>query len=99
MLATAGLSDRFEVVVDGEVAAREGLAGKPSPETFVRAAERLGVEVARAVVVEDATSGVKAGHDGGFGLTIGVDRGAGREPLLRAGADVVVGDLAELIEG
>lgn len=96
VLEAAGIADRFEVVVDGTVAAREGLAGKPSPATFLYAADRVGVPRERAVVVEDALSGVEAGRAGAFGLVIGVDRGAGLAPLLDAGADVVVADLAEL---
>lgn len=97
VLAAAGLADRFEVVVDGEVAAKEGLAGKPSPETFVAAASRLGADVPRSVVVEDAISGVQAGHDGSFGFVVGVDRGVGAQKLTDAGADLVVSDLAELV--
>lgn len=97
VLAAAGIADRFGVVVDGVVAAREGLAGKPAPDTFVRAAELLGVPPARAVVVEDALAGVAAGRAGGFGLVVGVDRGAGAQRLADAGADVVVTDLKELM--
>lgn len=96
VLTAAGLIDRFELIVDGMVAASEGLPGKPAPDTYVFAARSLGVEPARAVVVEDATSGVASGRAGDFGLVVGVDRGAGRETLLDAGADVVVSDLAEL---
>lgn len=97
VLEAAGLAERFELVVDGTVAAREGLAGKPSGATYVYAAEQLGVPVQRAVVFEDAVSGVEAGKDGGFGLVVGVDRGVGADRLTTAGADIVVDDLAELI--
>lgn len=96
VLEAAGLADRFEVVVDGQVAADTGLAGKPAPDTYLAAAERLGVEVARAVVFEDAVSGVRAGRAGGFGLVVGVDRGVGADKLTDGGADRVVTDLAEL---
>ena len=96
VLEAAGLGGRFPVIVDGVVAAAEHLAGKPAPDTFWRAAELLGVPPERAVVVEDAVSGVAAGRAGGFGLVVGVDRGAGRAALLAAGADVVVRDLGEL---
>ncbi len=99
VLAAAGLADRFEVVVDGVVAAAEHLAGKPSPQTFLHAADKLGVPAERAVVVEDALSGVEAGHAGDFGLVIGVDRGVGADRLHQAGADVVVADLADLLPG
>ncbi len=98
VLAAAGLAHRFTVVVDGAVASAEHLPGKPAPDTFAFAARRLGVPVERAVVVEDAVSGVAAGRAGDFGLVVGVDRGAGRGVLLASGADVVVQDLAELVE-
>ena len=98
VLAAAGLSDRFSVVVDGEVALRQDLAGKPSPQTFHHAAAALGTTPERAVVIEDAVSGVAAGRAGGFGLVIAVDRGAGVQSLLDAGADLVVRDLAELVQ-
>lgn len=97
VLAAAGLLGRFPVVVDGETARTESLAGKPSPATFAFAAAALGVPAARAVVVEDAVSGVEAGRAGGFGLVVGVDRGAGPAQLRAAGADLVVADLAELV--
>ena len=97
VLAAAHLTDRFEVVVDGVVAAELGLPGKPRPDTFLHAAERLGAPAARAVVVEDAVSGVAAGRAGDFGLVVGVDRGAGERTLLDAGADVVVADLGDLL--
>lgn len=97
VLAAAGLRDRFDVVVDGLVAAEHGLPGKPSADTFIYAAEQLGAGVDRSVVFEDALSGVQAGRSGGFALVVGVDRGAGADPLVEAGADVVVTDLAELV--
>lgn len=97
VLAAAGIADRFEVVVDGSVAAVEGIAGKPAPDMFELAAARLGVADADCVVVEDALSGVAAGAAGDFGLVVGVDRGAGPDELRAGGADVVVTDLAELI--
>lgn len=97
VLAAAGLADRFEVVVDGQVAAAEGLAGKPAPDTFAAAARRLGATDERSVVLEDALSGVAAGRAGAFGLVVGVDRGVGADRLLESGADRVVTDLAELI--
>ncbi|MFC4828242.1 HAD family hydrolase [Agromyces aurantiacus] len=97
VLEAAGLADRFEVVVDGAVAAKEGLPGKPAPDTFVRAAELLGVPAEQCAVVEDAESGVRAGATGPFGLVIGVDRGVGRDVLAELGADVIVDELDELI--
>lgn len=97
VLEAAGIADRFPVVVSGAVAAELGLPGKPAPDTFIHAAAELGVPKERAVVLEDATSGVRAGHDGGFALVVGVDRGAGAEGLTAAGADVVVKDLEELV--
>lgn len=97
VLAAAGLGDRFDVVVDGLVAEAENLAGKPAPDGYLLAARRLGVEPRRTVVVEDAVAGVAAGAAGHFAVTIGVDRGAGADALLAAGASFVVGDLAELL--
>ena len=97
VLLAAGLAERFTVVVDGEVARHTGLQGKPSPATYEYAAAALGVPAARAVVIEDALSGVAAGRAGAFGLVIGVDRGAGAERLREAGADLVVRDLSELL--
>jgi beta-phosphoglucomutase family hydrolase len=96
VLAAAGLADRFSTVVDGRVATELGLPGKPAPDTFVHAATECGTVPARAVVVEDAVSGVRAGAAGGFGLVIGVDRGAGADTLTAAGATLVVADLGEL---
>ena len=86
VLEAAGLAGRFVTVVDGRVATALGLAGKPAPDTFVHAATECGTTPARSVVVEDAVSGVRAGAAGGFGLVIGVDRGAGAETLTAAGA-------------
>ncbi|HHT33301.1 hypothetical protein CJ204_02670 [Corynebacterium xerosis] len=97
VLEAAGLLDRFELIVDGNVAHDLELDGKPSPATYLYAAEQLGVPAAEAVVVEDAISGVQSGAAGEFGLVVGVDRGAGHDALLGGGADEVVDDLAELI--
>jgi beta-phosphoglucomutase family hydrolase len=97
VLEAAGLADRFEVVVHGGLTAEQGLAGKPSGDTYVYAAHELGVPVERTVVFEDAISGVAAGKDGRFGLVVGVDRGVGADRLTEAGADLVVADLAELV--
>ena len=99
VLKAAGLRDRFEVIVDGLVAAAEEIPGKPQPDTYLRGAELLGVPAERCVVIEDAVSGVQAGAAGGFARVVGVDRGAGRQTLLDEGADIVVVDLAELISG
>lgn len=99
VLAAAGLADRFRTVVSGATATELGLPGKPAPDTFLHAAEVLGATAAGSVVLEDAVSGVKAGAAGGFGLVVGVDRGAGSDVLTAAGAQVVVADLAELVDG
>jgi beta-phosphoglucomutase family hydrolase len=99
VLAAAGVADRFRTVVSGTVAHELGLPGKPAPDTFLHAAAVLGAHAAGTVVLEDAVSGVRSGSTGGFGLVVGVDRGAGPERLLEAGADLVVADLAELVPG
>jgi beta-phosphoglucomutase family hydrolase len=97
VLASAGIADLFEVVIDGFIAEREQLAGKPAPDTFLAGARALGLDAINAAVFEDALAGAQAGRAGGFGLVVGVDR-VGQADALRAhGADVVVHDLAELL--
>lgn len=95
VLAAAGIRDRFAVVMDGVIAERDHLASKPAPDVFVEAARMLGVDPARSAAVEDALSGVESAAAGGFGLVVGVDRGAGEQALRDAGAHVVVKDLEE----
>lgn len=97
VLEAAGLTDLFEIRVDGNDLAELGLNGKPAPDLFLLAADRLGVDPSRAVVVEDAISGVEAGRAGDFVHVIGVDRGVGPEGLREGGADIVVSDLEELV--
>ncbi len=99
VIEAGGFADLVDVRIDGLVAARDGLRGKPEPDTFVAGARALGVEPAQAVVYEDALSGVAAGRAGGFGYVVGVDRVGQAEALQAAGADVVVQDLAELLRG
>ncbi|MCB9946736.1 MAG: HAD-IA family hydrolase [Rhodospirillaceae bacterium] len=89
----AKLTPLFEVVIDGIYADEAGLHGKPAPDTFRRAADLLHIDPARSAMVEDAVSGIKAGLSAGYGLAIGVDRGAGVEAMMAAGAHVVVPDL------
>ena len=84
--------------VDGIVAEKVGLAGKPSPETFVYAARKLGVDPASSAVVEDALVGVRAAKQGGFGLVVGIDRTEGQIDLAKSGADLVVTDLETTLE-
>jgi len=98
VLAAAGIEDRFGTIVDGEVSAREHLRGKPAPDGFLHAASLLGVAPAEAIVAEDAIAGVEAGRAGGFGLVLGVDRGAGEAALRRAGADRVTTSLSVIRE-
>lgn len=96
VLRAAGAEELFDAAVDGTTAAELDLAGKPEPALFTEAARRLGVDPARAVVVEDALSGVEAGHRGGFALVIGVARDGGADEFVARGADVVVADLGEV---
>jgi beta-phosphoglucomutase family hydrolase len=98
VLDAAGITELFQARVDGLVAAEQGLPGKPAPDIFLEAARRVGVEPARAVVVEDAISGVQAGRAGHFGLVIGVARTVPPDDLRAGGADVVVADLGELLK-
>jgi len=97
ILRAARVDDFFDVRVDGDVIAAQGLAGKPAPDSFLKAAEMLRVPPSRAVVIEDAISGVRAGAQGGFGLVIGVARKNNAEELKAQGAHMVVNDLAELL--
>lgn len=96
VLEAAGARDLFDARVDGNVAEKKKLAGKPAPDTFAEAARMLGAAPERAVVVEDSVSGVRAGRAGGFGLVVGVARGEDLEVLRQNGADIVVRDLAQL---
>jgi beta-phosphoglucomutase family hydrolase len=98
VLKAAKLDAFFEVRVDGNTIDAQQLAGKPAPDTFLTAAQRLGVEPTRAVVVEDAISGVQAGRNGNFGLVIGVARKGNAEELRHHGAHLVVNDLGELVD-
>jgi beta-phosphoglucomutase family hydrolase len=98
ILLAAGIDDLFEEVIDGTVAERRHLTGKPAPDTFLAASEALGVLPADAAVFEDALAGVEAGRAGGFGFVVGVNRSDHANALLEHGADVVVSDLMELLE-
>ena len=97
VLVAAQLTDFFDAVIDGVVAHREHLQGKPAPDTFLAGARELGVQPAQAAVFEDALAGVAAGRAGRFGQVVGVDRVGQRDALLSHGADIVVDDLAELL--
>lgn len=98
VLAAAGITDQFDTRVDGNVAAEQHLSGKPAPDTFLAAARALDVAPHEAAVFEDALAGVAAGRAGDFGYVIGVDRAGQGDALREHGADVVVTDLAELLE-
>ena len=98
VLEAAGIIDLFEEIVDGNVAHAQGLKGKPAPDTFLAGAAAVGVDAGRAAVFEDATAGVEAGRAGRFGYVVGVDRVGHADALREHGADVVVEDLAELLE-
>lgn len=97
ILHAADLDSQFDCIVDGHVAAELGLAGKPSPDTFLEAARQLNVSPARSVVIEDAISGVEAGRQGNFGLVIGIDHYGSKNILIEHGADLVVESLLELM--
>jgi beta-phosphoglucomutase family hydrolase len=98
VLKATGLEGFFDAQVDGNVAEREHLHGKPAPDTYLRAAQMLHADAESAAVYEDALAGVEAGRAGRFGRVIGVDRAGQADELKRHGADIVVGDLAELLE-
>ena len=96
VLEAADIRDRFQTIVDGNDLSKLDLPGKPDPALFLEAARRMEVDPSRAVVVEDATSGVRAGREGGFGLVVGVDRDGAAEDLMRSGAHLVVTDIGDL---
>ena len=98
VVVAAGIDDLLDTRIDGIVAEREHLRGKPAPDTFLAAARALGVEPAAAAVFEDAIAGVEAGRAGRFGLVVGVDRVGHAQALRDHGADIVVSDLGELLE-
>jgi beta-phosphoglucomutase family hydrolase len=98
VLKAAGIADEFDVRIDGVVAQQERLRGKPAPDTYLAAARRLNVAPSKGAVFEDALAGVEAGRAGGFGFVVGVDRVGQRDALVEHGANVVVGDLAELLD-
>jgi HAD superfamily hydrolase (TIGR01509 family) len=98
VLEAAKIGDLFEVRIDGLVAEQKQLAGKPAPDMFLAAARVLGVEPGEAAVFEDALAGVRAGRAGGFAVVVGVDRVGQAVELRKQGADIVVTDLAELLE-
>ena len=98
VIEVAGFADLVDARIDGLVAARDGLRGKPAPDTFLAGARALGVQPAQAAVFEDALSGVAAGRAGDFGFVVGVDRVGQAAGLAGRGADVVVQDLDELLE-
>ena len=97
ILEAAGIKHLYEFWIDGNEALKLNLRGKPEPDTFLKAAEIMGVDPARAVVVEDAISGVQAGHKGQFGLVVGIARHGDATALLENGADIVVADLEEFL--
>ncbi|WP_268235536.1 HAD-IA family hydrolase [Kocuria dechangensis] len=96
VLSDAGVHARFDVIIDGQVAAEQHLPGPPEPDLYLEAARRLGVSPQRVAVVEDAAAGIQAGRAGGFGLVVGIDRTGTREGLEGAGADLVLGEVSEL---
>ena len=97
ILAAADIADLFDAVVDGRAAAAMTLVGKPAPDTFLEATHRLGTSPARTAIFEDAASGVAAGRRGNFALVVGVNRREVASDLKGAGADIVVGDLGEVM--
>ncbi len=97
VLAAAGMAALFDTVVDGNVATREHLHGKPAPDTYLAGARALGLDPKECAVYEDALAGVAAGRAGGFGYVVGVDRVGQAEALREHGADIVVKDLGELL--
>ncbi|GAA3013889.1 beta-phosphoglucomutase family hydrolase [Actinokineospora diospyrosa] len=99
VLAVAGLTPFVEARIDGVTIVEQRLRGKPAPDSFLAGARALGVAPGAAAVFEDALSGVEAGRAGGFGYVVGVNRADQAEQLREHGADIVVDDLADLLDG
>jgi len=97
VLKAGNLLDYVDALVDGNVLIASNLQGKPAPDSFLEGARRLKTAPEHAAVFEDALAGVKAGHDGGFGFVVGVDRGHQADALKSNGADQVVNELDELL--
>ena len=97
VIEAAGIEDLFDARVDGNAVEREHLKGKPAPDTYLHAADELGVNAAHAAVFEDALAGVESGRAGKFGYVVGVNRADQADALREHGADVVVDDLADLL--
>ena len=85
MLRVLGLGSHLDAIVSAE----DVTIGKPDPQVFLKAAERLAIPPARCIVVEDAAAGVEGGRRGGM-KTIGVTRNGTLD------ADVFVRSLEEL---
>jgi beta-phosphoglucomutase family hydrolase len=98
ILTAAGIADLFDARVDGVTADREHLRGKPAADTYLAGARAVGARPDECAVFEDALAGVEAGRAGGFAFVVGVDRVGQADALRRHGADVVVSDLADLME-
>lgn len=96
ILQSAGLTELFDIRIDGNTLIQRNLSGKPAPDLFLAAAAELNVVATEAMVIEDAISGVQAGRQGGFGLVVGVARRIDAGELLKNGADIAVSDLSEL---
>ena len=98
VLRAAGIDQEFDEIIDGVVAEREHLAGKPAPDTYLAGARAVGVKPSEAAVFEDALAGVEAGRAGQFGIVVGVDRVGQADALREHGAEIVVQDLAEMLD-
>jgi beta-phosphoglucomutase family hydrolase len=99
VLEVAGIADLFDARIDGIVARERSLRGKPAPDTFLAGAEAVGATAATSVVFEDALAGVEAGRAGSFAFVVGVDRVGQADDLRAHGADIVVPDLSQLLDG
>jgi beta-phosphoglucomutase len=84
--------DAFAAVVSG----RDVRQGKPDPEVFLVAAQRLGVPPSRCVVVEDAPAGVQAAKAAGIPCVALLSRGRKREDFVKIPPDHFVQSLRDL---
>ncbi len=85
------IRDLFETLVTGDIVKK----GKPDPEPYALAAQRLGIEPRRCVALEDALNGIKSAKAAGC-RTIAITNSFSAKELKLAGADEVVGSFDEI---
>ena len=98
ILERAGLARLIDQRVDGNTIVAAGLRAWPAPDVLLAACRQLDVRPPQTAVFETAVAGIAAGRAGDFELVVGIDRSGAPDALQREGADIVVGDLSELLD-